>query len=72
MDRVKVGVIGAGYWGPNLIRNFQQLSEASLEFVCDLDTQRLDHIQKRFPGLKTTRNYLDLLDAPADSAGPSR
>ncbi len=67
MKPIKVGVIGAGYWGPNLIRNFYQLPEAELQMVCDLNTQRLEHIQNRFPGIKTTRNYLDLLESDIEA-----
>lgn len=67
MKPVKVGVIGAGYWGPNLIRNFYQLPEADLDMVCDLNPERLERIQNRFPGVKTTRNYLDLLESDVEA-----
>jgi hypothetical protein len=45
MDKVKVSVIGAGYWGPNLIRNFYQLPESSLQMVRDLSRERLAPLQ---------------------------
>jgi predicted dehydrogenase len=67
MEPIKVGVIGAGYWGPNLIRNFYQLPEAELEMVCDLNIQRLEHIQSRFQGVKTTRNYRDVLESDVEA-----
>jgi len=47
MIPIKVGVIGCGYWGPNIIRNFYEAPEADLKMVCDLRQERLDHIQSR-------------------------
>lgn len=44
-EKIKVGVVGCGYWGPNLIRNFAALPDCSLKAVCDRDTDRLRHIQ---------------------------
>jgi predicted dehydrogenase len=64
---VRVGIIGAGYWGPNLIRNFIEIKQADLRMVCDLRQERLDHIQSRYPGLKVTQNYRDLLDSDIDA-----
>ena len=64
---ITVGVIGCGYWGPNLIRNFDEIPQARLELVCDLDTGRLDHIQGRYPGVRTTRDYRELLGAGVDA-----
>jgi predicted dehydrogenase len=67
MSTVKIGVIGAGYWGPNLIRNFSQLPQADLRMVCDLQQERLDHIQSRFPEVQTSRNYLDLIHSDVEA-----
>jgi predicted dehydrogenase len=64
---IKVGVIGAGYWGPNLIRNFYQLPDTELVMVCDLKQERLDHIQGRYPSVKTSRDYHDLLASDAEA-----
>ena len=47
---LKVGVIGLGYWGPKLARNFHELPEAKLEWGCDLDQSRLDHICRSLSG----------------------
>ena len=58
----KVGVIGAGYWGPNLIRNFLQLNRSTVKLVADLDTDRLSYMQELYPGINTTTNYKDLLN----------
>ena len=48
---IKVGVVGCGYWGPNLIRNFRTLPDCNLKLMCDLDEQRLQlvkHFLARF------------------------
>ena len=41
-DKLGVAVIGAGYWGPNLIRNFRGSNDWDLRAVCDLDTARAE------------------------------
>jgi predicted dehydrogenase len=64
---VRVGVIGAGYWGPNLIRNFYEIEQADLQIVCDLRQDRLDHIQGRYPGIRVTRDHRDVLDSDLDA-----
>ncbi len=43
---LNVGVIGAGYWGPNLIRNFYQLPSAALQWCCDHDAERLGRCRR--------------------------
>ena len=50
---MNIGVIGCGYWGPNLIRNFNALSNADVVAVSDLRKERLDFISKQFPAIKT-------------------
>jgi predicted dehydrogenase len=64
----RIAVIGSGYWGPNLIRNFIELPEAEVVAVADLDRDRLDSICQRFPqvGL-TTQNYRDLFALNLDA-----
>jgi predicted dehydrogenase len=67
MRKLKIGCIGAGYWGPNLIRNFVENSHAQVVAISDLDQERLDHIQTRYPNIKyATRNYQDLFDMDLD------
>lgn len=67
MRNVKVGVIGCGYWGPNIIRNFYEIPQAELKIVCDLDQGRLDHIQGLYPQVKTTRDYGALLNSDVEA-----
>ena len=45
---VRLGIIGTGYWGPNLVRNFAGLDNARIEAVCDLDQKRAESIRQRF------------------------
>lgn len=52
-DQINVGVVGCGYWGPNLIRNFASLGECKLRSVCDRDEARLSLIAGRHPGVET-------------------
>ena len=61
---VKIGVIGYGYWGPNLVRNFMETREATVAAVSDLDGERLGEVQRRYPGVKTTTDYRELLRDP--------
>ena len=68
MPELKVGVIGAGYWGPNLVRNFSEAPGADVVAVADLDPERLGALHKRFPAVRTTTSYRELLDDPAIDA----
>src|SRR5262249_37386475 len=58
---IGVGVIGYGYWGPNLVRNFQEVDGARVVAVCDLHSERLRQAQRRYPGLPATTDHRDLL-----------
>ncbi|MCB0065330.1 MAG: Gfo/Idh/MocA family oxidoreductase [Caldilineaceae bacterium] len=68
MQRVKIGAIGYGYWGPNLIRNFVELPGSELYAVADLDEERLQHVRERHPQIRiTTSNYTELFHAGLDA-----
>jgi len=58
---IKVGVIGCGYWGPNLVRNFYKVKDCKIDAVADLDPERLQFIKSSYPALKATTNYQELL-----------
>jgi predicted dehydrogenase len=58
-DRPRVGVVGLNYWGPNLVRNFDEL--ADLAWLCDLDEERRERLGARYPGVRVTADYGDLL-----------
>ena len=58
---LKVGVIGCGYWGPNLIRNFTQLKDSEVLMCADLSQDRLNHMKSLYPHLTVTSDYTKLL-----------
>ena len=61
MKEIQVGVIGCGYWGPNLIRNFNENPHTDIRYACDLELESLNKIKLRYPSVIMTRNYRDLL-----------
>ncbi len=61
---IGVGVIGYGYWGPNLVRNFVETPGSEVIAVSDLNPQRLAQIESRYPMIQTTRDYRALLENP--------
>ena len=61
---INIGVIGYGYWGPNLVRNFQEAADSKVLTVCDLKPQNLALAQKRYPAVKTTTRVEDLFRDP--------
>jgi len=67
MGTLKIGVIGCGYWGPNLIRNFVEIPNSDVVAVADLDEKRLSFIQSRFPQINLTRDYHDLFSMELDA-----
>lgn len=63
-DKINIAVVGSGYWGPNLIRNVASLPDAALHTVCDLNPKALATNAQRYPSVKTTPNFADLLTDP--------
>src|SRR4051795_9721474 len=61
---INVGVIGYGYWGPNLVRNFFETPGATVKSVADLDARKLDMVQRRYPSLGITPDFIDLIKDP--------
>lgn len=69
MSKINVAVVGYGYWGPNLVRNFSWLSETHVKYVCDLDEKRLQKVRALFPNVEiTTTDYQQILDDPQITA----
>jgi len=56
-----VGVIGAGYWGPKLVRNFLSLPNCKVKKVSDLKSGRLEYISKEFPTVDITKDHREIL-----------
>src|SRR5258708_1218218 len=59
---ISVGVVGCGYWGPNLIRNFRALPDCSLKLMCDVDLDRLQHLKALYPEVEGHVDYSHLLN----------
>jgi len=62
MKKLNVGVVGCGYWGPNLIRNFRALGDCKLKVICDLDEKRLAHLKNLYPEVEATTDYKHMLN----------
>lgn len=59
-----VGVIGCGYWGPNLIRNFAELPGCRVVKVCDLRPELLEPVRARYPAIETCADVAELFRDP--------
>lgn len=62
--QVKFGVIGYGYWGPNVVRNLDQLDGSSLVAVCDTNPVARQRAQKQYPHLKVVSETAALISSP--------
>jgi predicted dehydrogenase len=61
-DPVRVGVVGLGYWGPNLIRNLHEIPEAEATWMCDMRPDALATLGRRFPAVRQTRHLDEMLE----------
>lgn len=59
---LRIGVVGCGYWGPNLIRNFRGLADCTLAVVADKDAQRLRYIQSLYPDMEIHQEFKHLMN----------
>jgi predicted dehydrogenase len=64
---INVGVVGCGYWGPKHIRVCNELAEAKLTRVCDLDEKKLQQVKAQYPSVETTSDYEDFLENDIDA-----
>jgi predicted dehydrogenase len=65
---IRVGVIGYGYWGPNLVRNFAEAPGSQIVAVSDLRSERLAQAKTRYPAVRTTTDCRDLIADPTIDA----
>lgn len=65
---IRIGVVGYGYWGPNLVRNFFEAPGAQVAGVSDLRAERLALVSSRYPTIAKTQNVLDLIEDPTIDA----
>jgi predicted dehydrogenase len=61
-SRCKVGVIGCGYWGPNLIRNLRSLPGCELRMMCDINEHRLKHLKGLYPEVEGVMDHKAMLN----------
>jgi predicted dehydrogenase len=67
MDRIRIGLIGYGYWGPNLVRNFSTCPLTEVVAVCDASPVRRAAVGRTYPGLATVGSVDELLDLELDA-----
>ncbi len=65
---IGIGVIGYGYWGPNLVRNFAECQDASVKAVCDVRPAQLAKVERRYPGVRVTTSPADVCNDPSVDA----
>ena len=53
----KIAVVGCGYWGPNLVRNFRSLPGVKVAVICDKSRERLDHVGQLYPEVEKTTDF---------------
>ncbi|MFP8878148.1 MAG: Gfo/Idh/MocA family oxidoreductase [Myxococcota bacterium] len=63
-----IGVVGCGYWGPNLVRNFNALVRCELRAICDIKRDQLEPLARRFPAATTYTRFEDLVADPSVDA----
>src|SRR5436305_12530766 len=62
--RISVGVVGFGYWGPNLVRNFRSIPECDLKVACDLSADRLQHMRSLYPEVEGESDFNQVVSRP--------
>src|SRR5450755_2233446 len=62
VKQIKVGVVGCGYWGPNLVRNFRSLPDCDLKIMCDKSEVRLTHLKSLYPEVEGATDYGHMLN----------
>jgi predicted dehydrogenase len=67
MERIKIGIVGCGYWGPNLVRNFSSCPQTEVVALCDVSPSRLEAIGRNFPHLTRVESLDKLLDLRLDA-----
>jgi len=67
-NTINIGVIGYGYWGPNLVRSFTEVSGSKVVAVCDFNVERLAKVESRYPAIKVTTNTQALFADPTIDA----
>ena len=61
-EQIKVGVVGCGYWGPNLVRNFRSIAGCHLKLMCDISEVRLAHVRSLYPDVEGEVDFKHMLN----------
>ncbi len=67
-SQLRIGVIGYGYWGPNLVRNVNRLADAAAVSVCDYHESRREHVRTQYPGMAALHDWREVVTDPAVDA----
>ena len=62
-EMLNIAVVGFGYWGPNIVRNFYSAEKANVVSVCDRESKALKRVERSYPGIKTTTDYDDIVSS---------
>ena len=65
---INIGVVGCGYWGPNLVRNFSALDDCTVKMICDTDTHRLETVSSQYPHVELADDFSKLIADPGIDA----
>lgn len=65
---INIGVIGVGYWGPNIVRNFYANKDTNVAMISDLKTERLNYIRSYYPAIETATDFRDIVKNPSIDA----
>jgi predicted dehydrogenase len=63
-NKIHIRVIGFGYWGPNIVRNFNRVEGARVLTICDMNQAALKRAQKAYPHIAVTNDYMDIISSP--------
>lgn len=67
-NRIGVGIVGYGYWGPNLVRNYLECKGCLVKYICDKSSDQLRRAAMQYPSIIATQHYKDLLNDPEVNA----
>ena len=59
---LNMGIVGCGYWGPNLVRNFSSIKDCNVIKLCDVDTERIGSMASLYPQIELTTEYKELIE----------
>ncbi len=61
---IRIGVVGYGYWGPRIVRNFDATADCEVAMVCDKSPESLQRVKQAHPHVKVTSNLAEFLTSP--------